>query len=67
VLGDSPSSDFWLDEGAEEGDTGALEVGVGGATGEAAILSSESLCEDPLLWRPPLFAGPWWGVGGMCR
>lgn len=61
MLGDSSPSGL-LEVGTEDGEMGALEVGVGGATGDAAIESSESLCEEPLLWTPPLVVGLFWGV-----
>ena len=61
VLGDSPFSSL-LEVGTAEGEGGALEVGVGGATGEAAIESSESLWEDPLLCSPLVAGVGFWGV-----
>ena len=61
VLGDSPFSSL-LEVGTADGEGGAFEVGVGGATGEAAIESSESLWEDPLLCRPLVAGVEFWGV-----
>ena len=67
MLGDSPFSSL-LEVGTAEGEGGAFEVGVGGATGDAAIESSESLWDEPLLCRPLLVGCVWlfWGVV-MCR
>ena len=63
MLGDSPFSSL-LEVGTAEGEGGAFEVGVGGATGDAAIESSESLWDEPLLCRPLVVGCVWlfWGV-----